>query len=175
MNEKLEKSYFFNEIDDLIKYLFAKYGKLSPLKLQKGLYFLFAYYGGTYGNSGKFEAEIDYKLPEFLFPAQFLAWDYGPVIEEVYYKNKNEDYDCHVNSPSTLSEINEAYFNENNTNHEVKLFIDELFDEVISTSDFSLVDRSHEDKAWKNAYGKGRNIEMPINEIVEEYLTNNVR
>lgn len=175
MNDKVEEVYFFDNIDDLIKYLFAKYGKLSPLKLQKGLYFLFAYYGGTYGNSEQLDTEVNYKFPKFLFPAKFSAWDYGPVIEEVYHNNKNKKYDCHAKSSSVISEINKVYFNEDNANNEIKLFIDELFEEVINTSDFSLVDRSHEDKVWKNAYDKGRNIEMPINEIIAEYLTNNVR
>ena len=64
-----------------------------------------------------------------------------------------------------------AYFKENNVNKEVELFINELFDEVINTSDFSLVDRSHEDKVWQNAYSIGRNIEMPEDEIVKEYST----
>ncbi|MCH4404048.1 DUF4065 domain-containing protein [Staphylococcus haemolyticus] len=174
--ENLKKErYFFNTIDDLIKYLFAKYGKLSPLKLQKGLYFLFAYYGGTYGNSEKFNSEVDYDLPKYLFPAKFLAWDYGPVIEEVYFNNRNSQYDEYANDTNTLTEIEKAYFNKNNVNKEVKLFINELFDEVINTSDFSLVDRSHEDKVWKNAYSMGRNMEMPEDEIVKEYLTTNVQ
>lgn len=173
-NVKKEK-YFFDTIDDLIKYLFAKYGKLSPLKLQKGLYFLFAYYGAIYGNSEKFNSEVDYDLPRYLFPAKFLAWDYGPVIEEVYFNNRNSHYDNYVVNNNILIEIENAYFKENNVNKEVELFINELFDEVINTSDFSLVDRSHEDKVWQNAYSRGRNIEMPEDEIVEEYLTTNVQ
>lgn len=51
-----------------------------------------------------------------------------------------------------LTEIENAYFKENNVNKEVELFINELFDEVINTSDFSLVDRSHEDKVWQNTH-----------------------
>ncbi|KAA1042492.1 DUF4065 domain-containing protein [Macrococcus equipercicus] len=161
------KEYFFDSVDDLVKYLMSKYGKLSPLKLQKGLYFLFGYYGGRYGKENE-NSEIQYNLPKYLFPATFLAWDYGPVIDDVYKKNKAGIYDEFVSETNTLNEMKEFYFKDLQSK-EVENFINELFSEVNTTSDFNLVDRSHEDRTWQVAYESGYNVEMNKEDIVEEY------
>src|SRR5690625_2390440 len=60
MNNTLEgKDYVFESVDNLVEYLFSRFGKLSPLKLQKGLYFLYAYYGATYGEAKQEEGESE--------------------------------------------------------------------------------------------------------------------
>lgn len=161
MNET--KEYYFENVRDLIHYLFSNYGELSPLKLQKGLYFLFAYYGALYGNNREEEksAEIGHNYPKFLFNADFEAWNYGPVIREVYFENKEGKY--RTFTPGSCDE--DAIFHED---QEVKSFIDEISNQVVATSDFSLVDRSHEDEVWKRAHKEGQRL-MPKEEIVNEY------
>lgn len=68
------KQTFFKDVNDLIAYLYTKVDSLSPLKLQKGLYFLYAYYSAMYGSTlDNEEAEITYDLPSELFPAEFEA------------------------------------------------------------------------------------------------------
>lgn len=161
MNDK--KDYYFEDIKELIHYLFRNYGKLSPLKLQKGLYFLFAYYGVQYGSNREElgNVEVAYNYPKFLFNANFEAWNYGPVIREVYFDNKNGNYDHFLATPINEEEVFDNDF-------EVKKFIKEIFDQVVTTSDFSLVDRSHEDIVWQNAH-KDNQSEMCNEEIINEY------
>ena len=156
--------YYFDDVRELIHYLFSNYGNLSPLKLQKGLYFLFAYYGALYGNkqnSSLERKEVEYDYPKFLFNANFEAWDYGPVIRDVYFENKRGEY-----SPYAAATIQpEEVFGED---VEVRHFVKEIFDQVVETSDFSLVDRSHEDIAWKKIHDAGE-VDMSNEEIVNEY------
>lgn len=156
--------YVFNNVDNLVEYLFAKFGGLSPLKLQKGLYFLYAYYGATYGEAKQEdgESEQDVNFPPRLFNAEFEAWTYGPVIRSVYVKNRDGEYGEHGTSEN-VDELKSI--------PEVKLFIDEIFNQINSVSDFSLVDRSHEDEAWKKAYdnGNGRSTGIDNELLVTEY------
>ena len=68
------KKAFFDDVNELIAYLYTKVDGLSPLKLQKGLYFLYAYYSAMYGiKHANEESESDYNLPEELFSAEFEA------------------------------------------------------------------------------------------------------
>lgn len=158
------KDYFFDDIDDLIGYMKSKYKHISPLKLQKGLYFLFAYYTQFYGNKVQMTEEISEEdfsnFPKYLFNKEFEAWRYGPVIKDVYFKNRNEGY---------TSDYDEEVF-QSMEGHEIKLFIDDLLDDLMTTSDFNLVDRSHEDDSWIKAYesGGGNGI-MPKEDIAADY------
>lgn len=80
-------------VENIIALMKEEIENISPLRLQKTLYFLFAYYGASYGQLSKSK---EYKvtqneslnLPEYLFDAQFEAWQYGPVIRDVYVSNK---------------------------------------------------------------------------------------
>ncbi|MFK5277954.1 hypothetical protein ACI3RH_15290, partial [Lactococcus lactis] len=40
---------------------------------------------------------------------------------------------------------------EGNENSEISKFIDDVSEMIMAKSDFALVDRSHDDKAWKDA------------------------
>ena len=44
----MKKEYYFDNVDVLVGYILYKFPTISPLKLQKYLYFLFAFYAGTY-------------------------------------------------------------------------------------------------------------------------------
>lgn len=158
---KMSSSVVFDKIDNLIYYLYEKHGKLTPIKLQKGLYFLYAYYGATYGETDETEGvlEQDYKdLPSRLFEANFEAWTYGPVIRDVWKKQKEGKYDGEI-----------RHTDSGDVKLEVTMFIDELFQQINSISDFSLVDRSHEDEVWKLAYDKGPSTPLDNNQLVKEY------
>lgn len=43
-------AYFFDKVEDLVSYLEAKLTNPTPLKIQKSLYFLWAFYAATYGS-----------------------------------------------------------------------------------------------------------------------------
>lgn len=163
-----QKKYVFSNVDNLANYLFSEFGNLTPLKLQKGLYFLFAYYGAMYGRGKQEigESEQSTNFPAELFEAEFEAWTYGPVIRDVYQKNKNEEY--------TSMAIDESH--DVNVLPEVRLFIDEMFGQINSISDFSLVDRSHEDEAWSKAYHEhGQSSVMSNEDLINEYREKYVR
>lgn len=155
----MENNYFFSNVDDLVNHLLFKFETLSPLKLQKSLYFLFGFYSGSYqGNEEVGVKEETYKYPKYLFDANFEAWTYGPVIREVYFKNKKEEYSA-----------KEYVFSDNDVDKEVKSFIDDVSSMIMKKSDFALVDRSHDDKVWKKAIDIGNSEGMEKEDIASEY------
>ena len=84
--------YFFSNTGELLSYLEAKLDNPTPLKIQKSLYFLWAFYAATYGSidySHKSEFSQTDKYPLRLFPASFKAWQYGPVLNKIYTEDKD--------------------------------------------------------------------------------------
>lgn len=160
MTEFDKQNVVFDNVDNLIHYLYDRHGELTPIKLQKGLYFLYAYYGATYGETKETDGVLEQNFDDFptrLFDEEFEAWTYGPVIREVWRKHKAGEYGS--NEP-VLTGIKQ----------EILLFIDELFEQIKSVSDFSLVDRSHEDEVWIDAYNSGvNNKTLDNDELIKEY------
>lgn len=138
--------------------------EISPIKLQKSLYFCFAYWGAFVRKSLNNEyVEENINLSEYLFPEKFQAWIYGPVIPEIFrlYNAKNLEY-MNLN-PDTI-------FNEEQSI--VKETIDSLLDELFVTSDFKLVSVSHEDNCWKKNFDINcptHNIVIEPQDIISEY------
>lgn len=159
------KNTFFADVNELISYLYTKVDHLSPLKLQKGLYFLYAYYSAMYGTKGDESSEVDYNLPPELFPAQFEAWNYGPVIRSVYDDRKFGE----KKYQELAQTFNAKTAFVGNEGIEVRSFIDDLFGQINKASDFSLVDRSHADKAWEEAFSQGKSTTIPNQAIINEY------
>lgn len=161
----MDKEYFFSSLDEVVSFLFNLKENISPIKLQKSLYFLFAYYGATYGSVNKAEieeekVEVDKTYPKYLFPAKFEAWKYGPVIREVYSKNKAKEY--FGSKPAEDLDV------------DVIKYLEELFEQMDKVSDFTLVERSHMDKSWKDAFEEGDEFSDEIidnDKIIEEYLS----
>lgn len=157
----------FPNIDTLVSHLkFLKKEDLTPIRLQKALYFLFAYYGASYGQLNKektkegfFEGGDSDAYPETLFKEQFEAWKYGPVVPAVYHTYKNKDIIAKEWNPDDVKL------------RQVKEMIKDVIEQLDSMGDFELVDRSHEDLTWKNVYndGKGMSGVMDHEDIVEEY------
>lgn len=162
------KDYFFDNIDYLVAYLYTKVENLSPVKLQKTLYFLYAYYSAMYGKQiENEEREQDYDLPPYLFQAYFEAWRFGPVIRSIHLIQKeNETY--YHNLAKTM-DFNTFFENKGKDGLEVKMFIDDLFKIVNKSSDFSLIDKCLDDKVWQEVIKQGCGTIMPKDEIIEEY------
>ena len=152
--------FYFDNVDILINHLLYKYKELPSLKLQKNLYFLFAFYSGNYQVEEKEGiSEVSYSYPRYLFNADFEAWTYGPVIREVYNKNKNNGYSA-----------KKFEFDMNSTiDKEISNFIDDVSEMIMNKSDFALVDKSHEDQVWKNAIEQGNSTPMKKEDIENEY------
>lgn len=161
--------------DELVRYIICKYkeskpelAEISPIKLQKSLYFLFAKWGGRVlsvkeNNHRDTEDDDIYGLfHQYLFSAQFEAWKFGPVDREVWTKYKNHKID---ETPIQVLDFNTDNDIERIT---AKQYIDELLERIFITSDFGLVDLSHEDKCWQIAY-KSKDPTMNNDTIIKEY------
>ena len=122
------------------KYYEEKQKEISPIKLQKTLYFLFAYWGGTVRKSKLYPKSVEEdfsKFNEYLFDEDIEAWVYGPVVPVVYHEKNLQRY------------FKEDLFN---GKEQLKEFIDGLLKELFEVSDFTLVELSHNDNAWKKHF-----------------------
>lgn len=169
-----EHKYFFSNVDDLAVYLCSIYKFMTPIKMQKGLYFLYAYYAATLGLSSQ-EADQPnsetMNYPPELFKPEFEAWKLGPVIPHVYNKFKSG----HYQELAKTININKIFDLDsgNPVNMEVKLFVEKFFlQHVCTVQDYTLVERSHEDEAWIQAYDNGKTPGHPIdhNLILKQYF-----
>lgn len=151
----------------LAGYIAYKYKKennieISPIKLQKALYFLFAFWGGIIRKSienPKYVEEDLSKQNEILFDNVIEAWVYGPVVPDVYKeKNINRYY----------SEGEDIF----NGNIFLKETIDSILSDVFSVADFKLVSISHEDECWRKKFDPAdtfHNNEINKEDIITEY------
>lgn len=137
--------------------------KISSIKLQKALYFLFAYWGQYIANNknNADSVEVDYShYSEYLFNDRIEAWTYGPVIPDVFREEKQDN----------LKNIDiDGYLEDDFIK---KDFVDYLLPQIFEISDFGLVDLSHEDQCWKKYYIESdskHNREIPKQEIIDEY------
>ncbi len=140
-----------------------KYCPLSNLKLQKVLYFVQAnFLLNTNDHRPCFENRIE-------------AWDFGPVVPDVYHEFKRYG--------SSMIPYVEEYmdFSEGLWNATIKKYSDTIIetedkpkiDEMIQScgaySATELVNITHNQRPWKDAYGRGYNMEITNNAILEYY------
>lgn len=161
------KNALYNALDlscYIAKEYFNKYNrKISNIKLQKSLYFLFAYWGGFMAQNKLGDVEETFNYTEYLFGDRIEAWTYGPVIPKVYH-----DFDDYYNESNILNIQTMLGANEF-----VKSFIDDLLSEIFPLSDFKLVDISHDDNCWKDNYNtkdQRHNKEISKEAIINEYI-----
>ena len=169
------KSVVFDEvvaIDDLVKYIYSfaknkygKYDRVTPVKLQKSLYFLYAYYSSFYANKLKLsnnENNHDCLYPEHLFIPEnncFEYWAFGPVIKSVHIKIKeNASY-----------YVDDSYAFQLNIDEKIKLFIDDLLKQTLNVSDFLLVERCFRDEVVQKCKINYNKI-ISLTDIRNEYL-----
>lgn len=148
------------ELSKYIKYRYqTEYHKeISHLKLQKSLYFCFAYWGSFVRNGKETKlSEIDLsKQDEYLFDNTIEAWVYGPVVPDVY----------------RIQDSIEAKSEFPTDNDIAKEYIDGILDSVLPVSDFKLVEESHKDDSWKKHFDfkeRMHNNEIPKEDIIDEY------
>lgn len=141
---------------------YDKYHKaISNIKLQKALYFLFAYWGGFVRKGVGKATELNVKYRPYLFSNKIEAWVYGPVIPEVYKQR------------SDIKFVSAEIPNDIELDSDIKEFVDGLCDEMFEVSDFKLVEIAHQDECWKRHYNDNQewhNEEIPKEEIIEEYV-----
>ena len=157
---------------DLAKYLITKHKekfnnrKISPIKLQKGLYFLYAYWGGKIrsqtlvDDTNEGMTEMTFSYDEDLFEASFEAWAYGPVDRDVYGWFRNM-------STEQYNEINYSVLE--GIDSQVSGYIEDLTNKILNTNDFVLVDLSHEDQCWSSVFNPSKKAPMSSDAIKTEY------
>lgn len=101
---------------------------LSNLKLQKLVYYAQGLHLAMKG------------IP--LFDEEIKAWEYGPVIPELYHKFKSFGAD----------EIQVTGFDPNIIDAETREFLDEVYSVLGQFSAIGLMNLIHEDQCWKEAY-----------------------
>ena len=150
----MNSTYYFNDVDNLVEHILYEFPGITPLKLQKSLYMLFAFYIVAI-RSGR---ETNEDIPDRLFKADFEAWSSGPVIRDVYQKVKDNSYQARAYSFRTKA-----------LDLEIRNFISSLVSQIMRKSDFALMTRSHEDNCWKNAIAKGKTTRISMDDIIAEY------
>jgi uncharacterized phage-associated protein len=156
------KDYLF-EVETVTMYLYYLKPHISPVKLHKSLYFLFAYYGAIYGqNSIENIFEGSNNLPKYLFNSNFEAWKSGVVDRNVYEKHQNNQNYNQEEIEQSVKELDKI--------PEVKKFIDEMFTEIDDCSDFKLIERNKQDEVWKESYEVSPTTELNNVKIIEEYI-----
>lgn len=165
------------EAKDLACYIKREYSEFSqntreitPIKMQKALYFCFAYWAG-FVNKGKIDQQISKEENEVLFADKIEAWSFGPVVPNAYFNERDAMFF------RTKSQEEEAV-NRVKVIFEEKPMLADTINSVLSDlfeiSDFKLVSRSHMDKSWQNHYNptsNKHNEEIPKEEIINEYTT----
>lgn len=154
---------------DLAKYLnflhLEKYNcYISPLKLQKTLFFLFGEWGAFISQSASSHKDGDWdnlkSYNKYLFKEDIEAWLYGPVVRIVYNKFNNEV----IGEDKIFITDEEKYARD---------FINDLAQELFSLSDFRLVELSHKMNCWKDNFDMRENSHEKIidkDSIINEFL-----
>lgn len=120
---------------------------ISNLQLQKILYFL--------------QVQYYHFSREFLILDDFYAWQYGPVIPDVYYKY------CNHGGFKILSESN----TDDDIELEIASFVDREIKPLRQLSPWDLVEKTHQKGgAWDQTYqnGEGLYSKIPKFKIIEE-------
>lgn len=154
---------------DLARYITAKYWEytehdreITPIKLQKSLYFVFAIWGGLVEKSKNDFAEFKIEESKYLFFNDIEAWVYGPVVPDVYRaKIELED----------LEEAEKIFLDKNSI---IKETIDDILNDIFEIGDFKLVSISHSDLCWKNNFNVNdisHDRVMNKDAIIKEYAT----
>ncbi len=148
----------------IINYSNKKNYGVSNLKLQKLLYFVQA----------EFLTYSDDKAP--CFNEKIEAWGFGPVVPCVYQAFKQYG-SGNIPSITEYSEITDTWqiiqktFNENIIKAKDRKKITEIIDGLSEYSATALVDITHNQAPWMNAYEKGMNNVITKSSI-REYFEN---
>lgn len=166
---EINNKYIFNNKNDLVNYLLYKLNLPSQLKIQKTLYLLFAFYGATYGKliNDENNSELDSNnYTPFLFEPNFQAWKYGPADYDVYINFKKEEKYKELKSIENI--LNEDLTEVEKRN--IITFINNIINQTDEMDDYTLMDRTREDKVWSDSYSnKEKNMNPYL--IVDEYYS----
>lgn len=136
---------------DVAKYVIAHENNqgrnITNLRLQKLLYFV--------------QAKVLCEGNDECFSDEMEAWDFGPVAPDVYHNYK-------VFGAMNLTETSKP---PRFLAHEE--LIDSMLDNCAKFSTNKLVEITHRQKPWKDAYAKGRGTVIPNEEIKKFFINGN--
>lgn len=128
----------------IIEHEFKCNRSVSNLRLQKLLYFVQLYFLMC-RNTPCFNAKME-------------AWDFGPVVPEVYHKYKRF-------GSMIIQEIDHSAHSEISSDD--RILIDDMLDECANKTTRDLVEITHQQSPWKNAYRNPITNEIPLDSIRE--------
>ena len=141
-------SYLFPNLEELILFIINTTEKdLTPLRLHKSIYLLFAYYGAFAQLSNKKNHLVD---------VQFEAWDYGPVVRAIW---QNQFHFLNLNGESTVSI----------SDNDNKLLI-MILSQIDDISEYSLSARTKADKTFKKAHTASNTTIINNDDLIAEYI-----
>ena len=131
----------------VIRYYYDKDINISNLKLQKVLYFL--------------QAQHLVSTDEKLFYQDIEAWDFGPVVTEVFHKyfrfGGGSIFPCHDEERIYLSAKTEEIINP-------------MLDKLANYSSVALMDLTLNQAPWRTTYRKDRHAIIPSYVIKNYFL-----
>lgn len=143
----LKISYYMIYLADLKGY------EISNLKLQKLLYFI---------------QKEAIKNNEIAFDDRIEAWQYGPVIPEVYYR-----FSLYGPFPIEFSFLDTSE-DDIKISTNIQKYVDIIFEQYKDIDVWDMVDETHiPGNAWDLAYKRGYNYEIKIEDIKNELEKNN--
>jgi uncharacterized phage-associated protein len=126
-----------------------EYGEvISNLKLQKLLYYA----------QGLHLAMYD----EPLFDEKIWAWDYGPVVEEVYRTYRDHNANA-IDIPNDFDE-------ERALDNDTKQFLDEVYEAVGQFSAIKLMNMTHNETPWNQSYKNGEISLESLKEFFKDWV-----
>lgn len=120
-----------------------KLGVLTPLKLQKILYYVSTTYFKQTG--------------ELLFNENFEKWQYGPVVTSVYHNFKSFGINHVANTVSTIEVDTESFLGFKKVDFSKEIFksnpdfhtvAGDVINKLVNVSAFDLVEKTHQEEAW---------------------------
>lgn len=144
-----------------------EYGEdISILKMNKALYFCFAYWGAyvRMGKNNIDNIEVDgvENYSEYLFNAEFKAGAYGPYITRLP-KFQNKYFIQYEKAKELDNFIVKGQYNGN-----VYKFLDPLIRDLFNVNEFDLMDISKKDEEYQRVKDNNYGI-MDNDKIIDEY------
>jgi len=139
-----------SKIDSATKYILKKSSEITPLALQKLLYYTQSFYNMFY--------------EDFIFEEDCEAWIHGPVYKEIYHKYKNFGYNPIENNNMNFDDIK--------LNKIEKEILDSIINYFGRYSGKVLEEMTHNETPWLITR-KDINDNEASNKIIKKELINN--
>lgn len=135
----------------VLKRAYEEEEKVTPMKLQKLMYFICRNYLK--------------KTNKELVEESFLAWDYGPVLRSAYDEFK--PFGAKPITRFAKNSKNEVYIINESINNDITEVIDDVWQQYKSKNGIELSEITHqEDGAWHTAYyNRGRGCVIKAEEM----------